>query len=368
MYTESDYTDMRRALALADAVKGTTHPNPAVGAVIVNRGFVVGAGATQPWRGPHAEVMALQEAGPRARGAKIYVTLEPCNHTGQTPPCTAALVAAGIKEVFVATKDPNPLVSGRGIRFLKSKGIIVHTGLLQTEAARLNEDFFFSITHQKPWITLKLALTLDGRIADSRGRSRWITSPASRVLVHDLRRRHAAIAIGGATALTDNPELTVRHVTGPSPVRIVFASDYRPLRPLKLWQTAATTRTIIVSPGGTQQMRTEADGVELWTTGKRPGKSHMAAFLTMAFNERLTSILVEGGGRLASSLLESRLVNRLCLFYGNRLLGGGIDAFRFKRGLALTSAIRLGAIETTVVDNDFMVTGLPIWEDTCSPD
>jgi diaminohydroxyphosphoribosylaminopyrimidine deaminase/5-amino-6-(5-phosphoribosylamino)uracil reductase len=360
MFEERDSAFMREALALADRVKGTTIPNPAVGAVIVQGDTVVGRGATQPAGGPHAEVVALREAGALARGATAYVTLEPCNHVGLTPPCTAALVEAGVATVFASVKDPNPLVRGKGIRLLRGKGITVHTGLLEKEASRLNEDFFWSITRRRPWLTLKLAFTLDGQIADLNGHSRWITNHASRRFVHDLRRRHAAIAVGGATVVADDPQLTVRHVAGPSPARIVFTSHPARLRRTNIWTTAGRIRSIAVTPGGKAGAKRKlVCGVEQWYTGERDEHRHMLAFLDMAYGEKLSSILIEGGRHLASSFLEHDLVNRLWLFYGNRLIGGGLSGIEFAASLPLPHAIRLDGMEITPFADNICITGIP---------
>ena len=193
-FSESDRTFMARAIEIAWNAKGKTFPNPAVGAVVVSENTTVGMSATQPCGGPHAERVALARAGGRARGATLYVTLEPCCHQGKTPPCTDAVIAAGIRRVVAAVVDPNPLVNKKGLARLRSAGIQVATGLLREEAALVNEDFFWAITKHQAWITLKLACTLDGRIADEQGESKWITGTQARRFAHELRRRHAAIA------------------------------------------------------------------------------------------------------------------------------------------------------------------------------
>jgi diaminohydroxyphosphoribosylaminopyrimidine deaminase/5-amino-6-(5-phosphoribosylamino)uracil reductase len=336
-----------------------------VGAVIVKGRTVVGAGATQQWGGPHGEIMALRQAGARAKGASLYVTLEPCNHFGKTPPCTRAVVAAGIAEVFVAVKDPNPLVAGKGIRYLRSHGVKVQVGLLEAQARRLNEDFFWAITSKTAWISLKLALTLDGRITDAFGKSRWITNQASRTLVHDLRRRHAGIAVGSATVAADNPQLTVRHVKGVSPARFVFTSRTGLPPDCHLAKTTGGLRTILVMPGGRARTKSiGADGIQTWHTGAGPHtRAHLEAFLAMAYEERLTSILIEGGQQLASAFLEHRLVNRVYLFYGNRLLGGGLDGLRFGKSLSLSRCMHLDQLAITTLEDNVMITGLPVWED-----
>jgi diaminohydroxyphosphoribosylaminopyrimidine deaminase/5-amino-6-(5-phosphoribosylamino)uracil reductase len=361
-FTIKQRSYMAAALRLAQAVKGTTFPNPAVGALVVVGTTIVGKGATSPCGGPHAEKIALAQAGGRAKNASLYVTLEPCGHFGRTPPCTDALVASGIRSVYISTIDPNPLVNGRGIRHLKKHGIKVHSGLLSEEARRLNEDFFWSITRKTPWVTLKLALTLDGRIADREGRSQWITSPQSRTYVHDLRRRHAAIIVGRATLLKDDPKLTVRHGRKAHPARIVFSSSQHLPATSYFIRHARDARSIVVIPGGKKAgVKKCSNGLEIWHTGAADGKIDLASFLHLAYTEGLTSLLVEGGSTVASSFMEYHCVNRLCLFYGNKLLGNGREGFIFAKGLSLSRAIELRDRTVHLFGSDVMISGIPVW-------
>jgi diaminohydroxyphosphoribosylaminopyrimidine deaminase / 5-amino-6-(5-phosphoribosylamino)uracil reductase len=362
-FTEKDTFFMSIALKLAEKAKGTTFPNPAVGAVIVKDGAIVGKGATAAGGVPHAEKIALDRAGKKAFNATMYVTLEPCDHFGKSPPCTDAVIAAGIKTVFISISDPNPLVRGRGIRRLKKNGIRVRSGLMRDAAYSLNEDFFWAITRKLPWITLKLALTLDGRIADAHGNSQWISSFASRSYVHNLRRRHEAIAIGGATLKKDDPKLTVRHVNGRDPIRIVFSSTTRLPAASYFMRNARRSRSIVVVAGGTGPIMQKCpNGVETWRTGSRSPEESMLSFLRMAHAAGITSILVEGGQKLAASFMEYRLVNRLYLFYGNKILGSGKEAFAFNKGLSLDNAFVLKQWTTKVFGSDIMVTGIPEWK------
>lgn len=359
--TETDSRWMSRALRLAIRVKGTTAPNPAVGAVLVRRGKVVAEGATRPVGGPHAERVALDKAGERARGATLYVTLEPCAHHGRTPPCADAVIAAGISRVVVAARDPNPLVAGKGLRRLRAAGIAVTTGVLESEASRLNEDFFWWITHRAPWVTLKLAMTLDGRIADSSGRSKWITSDAARVLVHEMRRRHSAIAVGSGTVRADNPSLSVRHVRGASPARVVFSSTGRIARRTQLAATASGQRTIVVSARGRAPgLRQLSGGSEEWQCGRRDPVAQVRTFLRMAYRAGIQSVLVEGGAKLAAAFLEAGAVNRACLFYAPKVLGGGIDGLKLSRPKPLGSALELSQVEYVPVGTDILVSGLVV--------
>ncbi len=362
-FSEKDTRYMRRALSLAERVKGRTSPNPAVGAIIVKNDRVVGEGSTEKYGGKHAEKRAIAQAKEHCRGATLYVTLEPCHHFGKTPPCTTSIFNAGLSRVVVATKDSNPLVNGKGIAFLRRKGISVQTGLLKREAQKLNDDFFWSVANKTPWITLKLAMTLDGRIADKQGMSKWITGIQSRTFVHDLRRRHDALAIGHGTLKADNPYLTVRHVKGVSPIRIVFASSPSCGKKSHFRSSANSIRSIIVCQGGrSPTIDVAPDGVEIWHTGKKRTTQHLHSFLNMAYANGIMSILFEGGQKLASSLLEEKLVNRLYIFYGNSIIGQGVEGLYFSQGLAIKNSIALADLETAQFGNDYMITGLPHWK------
>ena len=324
---------------------------------------IVGKGATDRCGGDHAEKKAIKEAGEVAQGATLYITLEPCTFYGRTPPCTQAIVNAKVKRVVVAVKDQNPLVNGKGIRFLRNENVDVSVGLMKKEASELNEDFFWAITHGLPWISLKMALTLDGKIADMHGDSKWITNKKSRTFVHDMRRRHAVIAVGSGTVKKDNPQLTVRHVRGKSPVRIVFTSKVTINKKYHFSKDAKKGRSIIICNKGKRGDKVaRPDGVEIWYTGARKVPHNLYTFMEMAYNEGLTSILIEGGQRLASSFLEHKLVNRLYLFYGNKVLGKGVDAFSFSKDFKIKKSMHLSNIKTYCFDDNIMVTGIPRWE------
>ncbi len=360
-YTDDDRRFMQIALDLAKAVKGHTHPNPAVGAVLVKSGRIIGKGATASWGGPHAEKAALAQAGRRSHNATLYVTLEPCCHFGKTPPCTDAILAAGCSRVLIAVKDPNPLVAGKGIAQLRRHRIAVATGLLRREASVLNEDFFWAVTRHRAFITLKLALTLDGRIADFRGESKWITSPALRSIVHRLRSEHAGIAVGKGTFTADNPKLTVRTGRKNNPARIIFASGVDLPRSSYFYSHADDCRSIVVVRKTTRQhiTRSEKAGIEYWYTGSEDPVRSMVAFTEMAYTQHLTSIFVEGGATVASVLLETGLVNRLYLFYGNRIFGNGKSGILFSEGLPVENAITLKKRESFIVGNEIYLTGIP---------
>jgi diaminohydroxyphosphoribosylaminopyrimidine deaminase / 5-amino-6-(5-phosphoribosylamino)uracil reductase len=360
-FSDNDLRYMRMALVLADGAKGRTFPNPAVGAVVVKSGRVVGRGATAASGGAHAEKTALAMAGRRARGATLFVTLEPCCHLAKrTAPCTEAVVESGVARVVAAVVDPNPAVAGKGLRRLRRAGIETNVGLLAGEAALLNEDFFWWVTRGRPWVSLKLAMTLDGRIADSAGRSRWVTSRGARQVVHDLRRRHAGIAVGANTVRRDDPSLTVRHVPGVSPVRFIFTTHGRIPAGSVVVRTARQVRTVIVVTSGGRPGRTvRRDGVEVWRTGStRATGGVVRSFLRMAGREGITSILVEGGARLAASFIEAGAVNRCYFFYGPKVLGAGPCGISLRSGFAIGRCPTLSQVGMRRLGDDVLVTGL----------
>ncbi|EWY39186.1 5-amino-6-(5-phosphoribosylamino)uracil reductase [Skermanella stibiiresistens SB22] len=319
---------MRAAIALARRGLGTVAPNPSVGCVITRDGVVVGRGWTQPGGRPHGETEALLRAGDAARGATVYVSLEPCNHWGKTPPCTEALLEAGVGRVVVACEDPDPRVSGSGIRRLRDGGVQVDVGLCADEAAELNEGFFHRIRNGRPLVTLKLATSLDGRIALRTGESQWITGPIARSWGHGLRARYDAIMIGLNTALADDPELTCRlpGLGGRSPLRVVVDSRLRLPLTSKLVRGARTTPTLVFALQGVDPMRLRAFtdcGVEVVTLAPdASGVLDVAGTLKALAARGTTRLLVEGGARLSASLMQQRLVDRLEWFRAPRLIGG----------------------------------------------
>jgi len=373
-FSAADESFMRRALALADRAKGSTFPNPAVGAVVVDAaGRVVGEGATGVCGGPHAERRALKQAGGLAAGATMYVTLEPCSHFGRTPPCVDAIIEAGVGAVVAAVKDPNPLVNGKGFRRLRARGVAVRTGLLAKEAALVNEDFFWAVANRRPWVALKLAMTLDGRIADCGGGSKWITSAASRRIVQDIRRRHGAVGVGAGTLAADDSKLTAR-CGGKTyyPARIVFSSteSVRIPKDSYFMTHAGEARTIVVIKDNKSKRKKGIDrrgintnridkrgGVEYWYTGSGGDAESIDAFLGMAYAEGINSILIEGGRRVASAFLEGGFVNKLYLFYGNKIFGDGLAGLSFSRGLSVNNSLTLGDISYQQIGDDFLAAG-----------
>jgi len=328
---DSDADDarlMRRALALAARGWGRTSPNPLVGCVLARDGEVVGEGWHEELGGPHAEVHALRAAGERARGATAYVTLEPCAHHGRTPPCADALIAAGVARVVIAALDPNPVAAGGATR-LRDAGIEVTTGVEAAAALELNAPFFHAVVSDRPWVTLKLAVSLDGAIAAADRRPAWLTGAESRREVHRLRAGHDAIAVGIGTALADDPSLTVREVSAPRvpPARVVF--DRRARLPLgsTLARTARETRTLLIadatSADAERAHRIDAlgdVGVDVWQA------ADLDDALRWLRRSGVRSLFVEGGAGIASALVGANLVDRLIMFHAPVLLGAGAIA------------------------------------------
>lgn len=312
---------MRRALTLAQRGWGWTAPNPMVGAVVVRDGAIVGEGWHAEFGGPHAEVVALAAAGERARGADVYITIEPCAHHGKTPPCVDALIAAGVKRVLVAAADPNPVAAG-GIAKLRAAGIEVLVGVEEDAARELNAPFFFSFTGEsRPFVTLKLALSLDGAIAAGTGQQQWLTGERARKYVHRLRANADAIAVGIGTALADDPRLTVRAGRRPrvAPTRMVFDPSARLPLTSQLARTAGKVPVQVLA----QTPRPEAAaalrglGVEVHVAGGIA--DHLAAMRSRGVRH----LFVEGGAGIASALLSAGLVDRLIIFTAPVLLGAG---------------------------------------------
>ena len=326
---ERDQHYMAMALALGERGLGRVWPNPSVGCVLVKDGAVVGRGWTQPPPGNHGEVEALRRAGDQAFGATAYVTLEPCCHYGRTPPCTMALIHAGVRRVVVAAMDPFSRVDGRGIEQLRQSGISVDVGLMREEAEAQQVGFLLNVTKKRPLVTLKLATSLDGRIATASGESQWITGPHARLTGHGLRASHDAIMIGANTALTDNPSLTCRlpGLEERSPVRIVLSRGGRLPLESKLARTAKETPTWMVVASGMPSEAFQAHdkaGIEIIRVGEDPEDEKLDLRLTLrALAERgITRLLVEGGSALAASLIRAKLIDRLALFQAPLLLGG----------------------------------------------
>jgi diaminohydroxyphosphoribosylaminopyrimidine deaminase/5-amino-6-(5-phosphoribosylamino)uracil reductase len=323
---------MSIALGLARRSLGATWPNPAVGCVLVRDDAdgpaIVGRGWTAAGGRPHAETQALKRAGPRARGATAYVTLEPCSHHGQTPPCADALIDAQVARAVVAVEDPDPRVSGQGIKALEDAGVAVSRNVLCEEAAELNAGFIARMKNGRPLVTLKLATTLDGRIATAAGDSQWITGERARSFAHGLRARHDAIAVGIGTVLADDPALTCRlpGMSSRSPVRVVFDSEFRTPPDGRLVALAAETRCIVIGQAGADTERGQRlrdKGVEVIEVARgRDGRVDVVAALGALAELGVTRLMCEGGAGLAASFLRAGVVDRIAWFRAPSLIGG----------------------------------------------
>ncbi len=358
--SKDDVRHLRHALNLAARGLGRVWPNPAVGCVIVKKSRVLGRGRTGDGGRPHAETQALAMAGDAARGATAYVTFEPCSHTGETPPCTQALIEAGVLRVVTAIEDPDPRVAGRGVAKLTDAGIDVDVGCLAVEAADLQRGFLTRIADGRAAVTLKLAATLDGRIATASGESRWITGEPSRRAVHALRMTHDAVLIGAGTARADDPDLTVRDLGADhQPVRIVASRNIRLPEKSRLFKSAGNPPVWIVcgeDAGETDEARRWRDaGARVLPVAVDNGLISVAAMLAALGEAGLTRVLCEGGGMLAASLLAADLVDELVVFAAGKVIGAEGQPSIGALGLGkLTNAPRFELIETRSIGNDVM--------------
>lgn len=355
---------MQEALKLAAKAEGYTSPNPLVGAVVVKDNRIVGRGYHKKAGTPHAEVHALNNAGELARGGTIYVTLEPCCHYGRTPPCTEAIKAAGIKRVVVAMTDPNPLVAGKGLKILKEAGIEVTTGVLADEAARLNEVFIKYITTGRPFVVLKAAVSLDGKIATVTGESKWITGPESREYTHRLRHRYDAILVGINTVLTDNPSLTARLPGdgGIDPVRVILDSKCRTPLNAKIINQSSKAKTIIACTKDAPEDRIKAlkeAGTEVIVLPHKEGKVDILELLKELGRRQVTSILVEGGAQVHGSFLTAGAVDKVYWFIAPLLIGGGKapGAVAGEGIKKLSEAVRLSELKVHRLGPDICIEG-----------
>jgi diaminohydroxyphosphoribosylaminopyrimidine deaminase/5-amino-6-(5-phosphoribosylamino)uracil reductase len=311
---------MKSALGLAARGLGDVWPNPAVGCVVVKSGRVVGRGHTQAGGRPHAEAVALAQAGAGARDGVAYVTLEPCAHHGETPPCADALAAAGVARVVIAAGDPDPRTNGRGVALLRDAGIDVIEGVLDAEAAALNAGFFLKVRENRPLVTLKLATTLDGKIATAGGESQWITGPQARARGHLLRATHDAIMIGAGTALADDPSLTCRlpGLQRLSPVRVVLDTKARLPLDSQLARSAGEVPLWLVTKRGAKADKLAAAGADIMALGKA---GDPAAVLAALASRGITRVLIEGGASVATSFIAAGLVDRIAWFRAPLLSG-----------------------------------------------
>ena len=360
---------MARALELAWDAVGRTSPNPPVGAVVVRDGRVVGEGSTQPVGQAHAEVVALRQAGDLARGAALYVTLEPCSHHGRTPPCTEAIIAAGVAEVHASIVDVNPRVSGAGLDRLREAGIAVHTGEGRREAEELAAPHAKLVTTGRPLVTAKFAMSLDGKIATRTGDSKWITSEESRRYVHELRARSDAIMVGIGTVMADDPQLTARRPDGTplprQPLRVVVDSSGRLPGDSTLLKQAGGT---LVAMGGRDRFETcpynvraylESVGAEVFTAAGVDGRVNLVGLLDELGRREITSVFVEGGGTLLGSLFDDGLVDRVVGFVAPVIIGGesALSPVGGEGAERMAEALRLSDVRVETFGDDVAVSG-----------
>jgi diaminohydroxyphosphoribosylaminopyrimidine deaminase/5-amino-6-(5-phosphoribosylamino)uracil reductase len=331
----ADIRFMRRALALARRGAGTTSPNPCVGAVLVRDGNLIAEDYHKHAGGPHAEVFVLRKAGPRARGATLYVTMEPCCTHGRTPPCTDAIIAAGVKRVVVAALDPNPKHDGRGLAALRRAGIRVAAGVLADEARALNVAFNKWITTGRPLVTAKAALSLDGKMATRTGDSKWITDARARRKAHEMRAQVDAIMVGANTVIRDNPRLTLRHgVRGRQPWRVVVDSRGRSPRRARLFTDSLRHRTLVFTTNhSTPRWRQYLAllGITVLVAPSKGGRVDLRAALRELGRMEVTSVMVEGGATLLGAMFDARLVDRIAFFYAPIILAGAAKVSQAQR-------------------------------------
>jgi diaminohydroxyphosphoribosylaminopyrimidine deaminase / 5-amino-6-(5-phosphoribosylamino)uracil reductase len=349
---------MQRALSLAGLGKGNVSPNPLVGCVIAKNGKIVGQGYHREFGGPHAEVYALRMAGPKAKGATAYITLEPCIHFGKTPPCAPQLIKSGIKKAVIAMKDPNPIVSGRGIRALKNAGIEVEVGMGANEAQFINRPYVTWMTKKRPFVLLKMAMTLDGKIATASGDSRWISGEESRRLVHQMRSETDAVLVGTNTVQKDNPLLT-SHGWKKNPVRVILDPHLRLSPKSKIFKDKSAPTIVFTAEKteSTQALRLHEMGVQIQNIPLFKKKFNLQIILKRLAKMNMNHVIIEGGGETAWRFLEAKLVDEVAFFIAPKIIGGrnavpvvGGDGFS-----KISQGLSLNMISVATVGEDILV-------------
>lgn len=363
---------MKRALHLAEAGRGKTSPNPVVGAVLVKRGKVVGEGYHARVGEAHAEIVALRQAGEKARGAVLYLNLEPCAHFGRTPPCAPQVVKAGVKRVVIGMEDPNPVVNGKGTEALRKSGIAVKVGVLEKDCQRLNEAFCKYILKKEPFVVLKVAATMDGKIATRNGGSKWISGEASRRFVHQLRDQVDGVLVGIGTVLRDDPLLTTRKKEGSEPYRIVLDSQLKIPEEAKVFEHSPSKVILATTESAPQEKieRMEKRGVRVLIVDSKEGRVDLRSCLSKLGEIGIMTLLVEGGSRVNGSFLDEGLIDKFLLFLSPKLIGDpqALGIFGGKGVANLKDSVALKEIKTKRIGEDIFVEGYLEWGmRSCSP-
>ncbi len=364
MAEKNDVYYMKEALRLALKGRGFVSPNPMVGAVVVKGGEIIGRGFHEAFGELHAEVNALKEAGERAKGATVYVTLEPCNHWGKTPPCTEALIKAGVKRVVIGMRDPNPNVKGGGIGRLKEEGIEVVEGVLEKECKILNRFFIKHVTTGLPYVIAKAAMTLDGKIASRKGYSKWITGEKARRFAHQLRFEVDAICVGIGTVLADDPSLTVRHTSRTkNPIRVVLDKTLKIPEDTFLVRSAKEVPLWIMHGKGVSKkkvVRLQEKGIRLFEISEDGTNLDILEILKVLGKEGINSLLVEGGSEVMGSFFASSSVDEICFFYAPKITGDGMAYPLIKGGrecVTIDEALPVFDLQIKKIGDDIMVRG-----------
>jgi len=353
---------MAAALRAARRGLGRTSPNPAVGAVVVKGGRIVGRGHHAKAGGPHAEVMALRQAGARARGADLYTTLEPCDHTGKTGPCSVAILEAGVRRVFTGSHDPNPLVNGKGVARLEAGGVEVVEGVLRAACDALVAPWHTFIRERRPYVTLKAAVTLDGRLATRTGDARWVTGPAARERVHRLRDEVDAVLVGSGTARADDPRLTTRLPGGKGrdPLRVVLDTELRLPARLALLHPRSAAPTLVAHAADLAPRGRTAARVERLAVRRGKGGLSLPDLLSKLAARGVVHLLVEGGAAVHARFLEAGLVDRVMVFVAPKLAGAdGVPLAAFRGPARMSDALALADVTVERLGDDVLVTGVP---------
>lgn len=360
MRGNQDQKFMRLALRLAERGRGRVEPNPMVGCAVVRGGQVIGRGWHREFGGPHAEVLAIADAGGKVARATMYVTLEPCSHTGKTPPCADLIVQHKIGRVVVPMRDPFPKVAGRGIKRLRGAGIPVDVGLLAKEARALNAPYIKRVTTGRPYVIAKWAMTLDGRIATRTGDSKWITSPEARAYAHKVRGQADAVLVGIGTALADDPELTCRLAKGRNPRRVVLDSAARLPLKSRLVRSARDIPVVVAvskNAPATQADALSAAGCHVVVMPAKRGRIDVGALLDLLGSMDMTNVLVEGGGEVLGSFFDAGQVDEVMAFIGPKVVGGGRPAVSGKGVAHIADALRLAAVTPRRLGDSILLRG-----------